>query len=98
MSKLEAEMAFEIGDIVYFKTALHDEHARPTAFLVLERFLQECPGGIQKSYVLTEQQHAVLEIALTKDRPKYEPSEHYKRGWRDFSVKYEADKKSKENT
>ena len=85
MSMLSAELAFEIGDIVYFKTALHDEHSRPIAFMVLERFVQECPGGIQKSYVLTEQSRPIMEIALTKDKPAYEPSEHSEHSWRDFS-------------
>jgi len=71
------EFKFEIGDVVYFKTAKNDCDGRPIKLMVLERIAQECPGGIQLQYKVmgSSISAAFLEILLTKDCPPYEPNE-----------------------
>jgi len=51
---MEVKFKFGIGDIVYHKLPskadLIIKEAEKTPFFVLERILQECPGGIQIHY------------------------------------------------
>lgn len=75
MSVLQAEMEFEIGDIVYHKTALHSDE-RATPFIVIERFVQECHGGIQRQYRISSDRRVdsrlMVATELTKEKPVYE--------------------------
>jgi len=78
MKKIEIEFKFEIGQVVYFKLAAHDAVSRPNAFMVIERIMQECPGGVQKNYKLSGRAEMINEIALTADLPEFTPeSEEY---------------------
>jgi len=78
MKKIEVEFKFEIGQVVYHKTAAHDIVSRPNAFMVVERMMIECPGGVQKSYKLSGKAEAVNEIALAAELPEFTPeSEEY---------------------
>ena len=45
------DFEFKCGDCVVLKTALH-HNPDPTPLIVLERWTQECPGGIQRHYAL----------------------------------------------
>jgi len=55
VSELKAEMKFEIGEIVYMRSAVDGAMAIPEVFghVVAERFAHECHGGVQRSYFLT---------------------------------------------
>lgn len=72
MSVLSAEMAFEVGDHVYFKHAENDLLSSPKRFAVIARYVEECHGGVQRHYKLFGRDEFVPEIVLTKERPKYE--------------------------
>lgn len=72
MSTLSAEMAFEIGDVVYFRTAEHRHGTRPKPFIVTGREIEECPGGIQKHYKLGGVSGTAHEMELTKEIPPYQ--------------------------
>ena len=73
MSSITAEFAFEIGDLVFFKGALHCDGHRPKQFCVYERIAQQCHGGIQMHYRLSGYTGDVPETVLTKDEPPYRP-------------------------
>ncbi len=53
---LDKVFKFKIGEMVYPKIALQLYEKLPAAFgikspfQIVERILQECPGGVQKSY------------------------------------------------
>lgn len=63
---------FKIGDFVVFKTACHDaklsvqggEVDPPRVFQVTARIWEECPGGVQRHYVLGSWSHRVNEPEL----------------------------------
>ena len=69
MSKLEAEMEFEIGDMVYMKDSVHEPGRLPQPFIVYERHLAECHGGVQRFYAINPGQPHVPGILLTKEMP-----------------------------
>ena len=56
-----SEFKYNVGDRVYLRTAFDDslarcrfgEHSAPLSFMILERFWQECPGGRQFHYKLS---------------------------------------------
>lgn len=66
---LDELFSFKMGDLVYFRTAaggiLGREH--PAMHQITERRLQQCPGGLQKSYVISG--HVHQEIELTTELP-----------------------------
>ena len=66
---LDALFEFEIGQLVYAKTAAGGVAGRdhPVMYQITERRLVQCPGGIQKSYVVGGHLHQ--EIELTRDIP-----------------------------
>jgi hypothetical protein len=74
MSTLTAEFEFEIGEQVYFKTALHNAEATPKRFIVLEQIAQRCPGGTQMFYHVMSDKvlHSVPETVLTREQPEYQ--------------------------
>ena len=76
MSVLSGEFKYEIGDMVYFRTASHRDGHRPKRFLIIERFLQQCHGGVQMLYKLDGSSEGIgsliPEIALTPDEPPFE--------------------------
>lgn len=75
MSELKADMAFDVGDIVYHKSALFTQTITPMPQVVIERHVVECHGGVQKFYKLNEAGAALVpEIALTKEKPAYDDS------------------------
>ena len=47
-SWLDDHFKFKLGAFVFFRTASHNDSQRPKRFLVTERFLEECEGGVQK--------------------------------------------------
>ena len=71
MSELKAEMKFEVGDFVYFRNASHHIEALPKRFVVTERLVQECHGGVQRLYKLHGHEGLVPEICLCSDMPPY---------------------------
>ena len=73
MSSLTVEFAFEIGDLVYFKSATHDIGNTPVKFVVYERLAQECHGGVQRLYRVLGVKDWVPEIVLTSVLPPYTP-------------------------
>jgi len=94
---LTVEFQFEIGDFVYFRSARNDREHVPSRYLVMERYAQQCHGGVQRLYKLDgDFAKLVPEICLTREEPAYDSSrERY--SWRAF--KAEADKlaEKKEN-
>ena len=73
---LDDMFQFSIGEQVYFKVALHDSERKPKRFIILERVLQQCSGGIQFFYVLggpTQGNFKVSEVEITKEEPSYKP-------------------------
>lgn len=70
------DFKFSIGEMVYLKTVLDEIMVRadlgdeqyPKSAMVLERILQECPGGVQRHYTIGRegQQFRFMEIELTK--------------------------------
>ena len=66
---LDELFAFEIGDLVYFRKAAGGILGRdnPAMHQITERRLVQCPGGIQKSYVING--HVMQEIELTAELP-----------------------------
>lgn len=79
MSELKAEMEFEIGDVVYFKTSLHDKHHTPRKFTVVGRIVEECHGGVQRHFKVASFGDCFMAsyIELTKECPPYSPDPYY---------------------
>lgn len=73
MSKLEVNFAFEIGDLVYIKSASHRMDCVPKRYVVYERIAQQCHGGVQLLYKITSFDGTFPEVVLTKELPAYEP-------------------------
>lgn len=73
MSELKSDMAFEVGEMVYVRHALHNANRVPLQYIITERYVQECHGGIQRLYKLLGEQGMYPEIALTRERPAYQP-------------------------
>ena len=71
--KVEAEFEFAIGEIVYHKTAAHQQGTYPSKFVVDAQILQISPGGQELYYVLSEKKDMVLEHSLTREKPPYDP-------------------------
>ena len=73
--EMKVQFEFEIGEIVYFKTARNNQHCKPAKFQVVGRLVEECPGGIQLHYMVADGAPAVrtLEQTLTRVPPPYEP-------------------------
>ena len=69
MSVLSADMAYEIGDLVYLRTARHDDTHTPARYMVLGRIVQECHGGVQRQYELSGLNGWVPEILITREPP-----------------------------
>ena len=72
-SELKAEFEFEIGDIVYLKTADHNDHIRPAKLMVTDRIIMECHGGIQTFYKVDKTQDMIPSIVLTGEMPPADP-------------------------
>ena len=73
---LDQLFQFGVGDIVYFKTAPHNRDKYPNRFMVVERFVQQCHGGVQFLYKLDPpaRDGLVPEIVLCIEKPPYEIS------------------------
>lgn len=72
---MQTEMQYEVGDMVYIRNAIHDRAHRPKQFVILERYIQQCMGGIQLAYRLNargEGLHFYMEVELTLTEPKYQ--------------------------
>ena len=78
-SWLDEHFKFKLGAFVFFRTASHNDSQRPKRFLVTERFLEECEGGVQKFYRLNPfDGKLVPEIALASEEPEFRgPSKEY---------------------
>jgi hypothetical protein len=78
-SELTATLEFEVGELVYPRSALHCDGQRPRRFVIVERYVQQCHGGVQKLYRLHGVDgNLVSEVALTREEPEYRPlSEGY---------------------
>ena len=74
MTTLTAEMAYEIGQIVYMRDALHNAGSQPTPHIITERFVQECHGGIQRLYKFSGDTSVHSEVALTDKELEYVPT------------------------
>lgn len=72
MSTLNVEFAFDIGDMVYFRDALHNRTHWPLRFMVVERCAVEYDGAVYRSYKLSNSDKWVAAIALSKDPPPFE--------------------------
>ena len=56
MSKLEVAFKFEVGDLVYATTSLEDMRntlGSPRAMIIQERVAQQCSGGVQLHYIVS---------------------------------------------
>jgi len=71
MSEITVNFEFELGDMVYFKSAQHSLGKRPLRFVVYERLAQQCHGGIQRLYKLGTITELVPEILLRNREPEY---------------------------
>ena len=71
---LDDMFQFKVGDIVYTKCANNNAHAVPNKFIITERHLNQCSGGIQFSYTIggVLKSFKVQEIELCKEPPPYE--------------------------
>jgi hypothetical protein len=68
------EFKYQVGDRIFMKTAVDDSLMwsrsgilrLPKSFMILERRSQECPGGVQLHYKLSdiEPRQSVLEIEI----------------------------------
>ena len=73
-SSITVTFEFEIGELVFIKSATHIIGSRPKRFLILERVVQQCHGGIQLMYLLDVPNLPLRpEIALTREEPAYRP-------------------------
>ena len=73
-SKVEVTFEFELGELVYVADAIHTNTARPRPFMIIERGMTECQGGVQKFYKLNGRlETPCFEPALTREEPKYRP-------------------------
>lgn len=87
MPELRGETKFAVGDLVYFRTASHHNGTRPRRYVVTERYLQECAGGVQVLYRLgglpERTDHLIRETELTAEMPPYSDwlEEHDDRRW-----------------
>lgn len=79
MSTLSAEMAFEIGDFVYLKHHESTPELRPRRYMVYERHIQECHGGVQRFYRVAGLEGPVAEICLSKEIPPMDESAEIER-------------------
>lgn len=66
---LDALFKFKLGEIVYFRaTDVVIGRDVPMGYVITERRLQHCDGGLQMAYVIGNKAHA--ECELTRERPK----------------------------
>lgn len=73
-SQVVAAFGFEIGDLVYFIDAAHNDHARPRRFQIAERVVVHNHGGTQCFYRLTRFGADLFPaIAFCRDEPPYIP-------------------------
>ena len=73
-SEVRATFEFEIGELVYIRSANHAKGVRPRRFIILERIVQQCCGGIQLFYLLDDPNIPQRsEILLTREEPAYRP-------------------------
>jgi hypothetical protein len=74
-STITVAFEFELGELVYGKSARHCMGVRPRPFCILERHAVEYVGGIERLYRLdsfsVECIELFPEIALTRVEPKY---------------------------
>lgn len=73
MSRMVVDFEFEIGQIVFFKSANHANGFRPATFAIYERVAQQCHGGIQCLYRLSGIEGLTPEPMLTRKEPEYRP-------------------------
>ena len=72
MSKLESEMRYEIGELVYIASSSHFSGVRPKRFVITGRVIDKCPGGIQRYYRLDGYDGLVPEIVLCRTEPEFQ--------------------------
>ncbi len=73
-SEVRATFEFEIGELVYIRSANHAAGVRPRQFVILEQILQQCCGGIQLFYLLDDPNMPQRsEFLLTREEPAYRP-------------------------
>lgn len=72
MDSVTVSFQFAVGEIVYFRTAQHDHETRPHKFMIVERQMHECSGGMQVAYKLQNSDYLCPEICLTRDRPEFD--------------------------
>jgi hypothetical protein len=78
------EFKFEVGQIVYYRSAANDRDHIPRKFIIIERFAQQCHGGTQILYKLDADPKALIpEICFTAEEPEYDPR-LARRGWTEF--------------
>ena len=75
-SKLQAAAVndmckFTIGQLVYFRSAIHNRDRTPQAFCVVSRLIEQSSGGIQIVYLLGNYGALVHECELCADMPPY---------------------------
>jgi hypothetical protein len=91
MSSLTVEFAFEIGNIVYFRSARHDSRNQPTRYLVFERGAFECHGGVQKMYRVDGfPDRWISEPCLTTEEPEYDTTRD-RRIWGSIEGKHKSE-------
>ena len=75
MDQFTTNFQFEIGELVYMKTARHDAENTPRKFMIIERLAQQCPNGVQLHYKLQPPMESpkVLELCISREMPAYEP-------------------------
>lgn len=102
MTGINVEFKFEIGDLVYIKGTSHDFDHRPNQFLIVERLVQQCHGGIQLLYKLLDRTQHHPEIVLTREQPAYKSAsdaayeERRKKNEVDREHQYDAWKRASE--
>ena len=71
MRVISTTFKFDVGDIVYFSTAMHCDGTHPIGYVVTDLISQTCHGGTQRVYKLEGADAYVAEVALTAEKPPY---------------------------
>lgn len=76
---LDELFVYRIGEQVYSADASFNRSSIPHKFTVIGRFLEQCPGGIQRKYQLNGLAGHSHEITLTPEKPVYDASPDFER-------------------
>ena len=68
------EFEFAKGEILYRRDSNHGEGMVPRPFMVQERHVVDCHGGVQKLYKLVGEGGQFPEFSLSREMPPFQPA------------------------